>query len=62
MKFLNSLLNGSPNLNARVYLQHELETAGLDVSSMEEVCLFTDTKFSKCRVRNIRTSSEYPLF
>ena len=37
MKFLNSLLNTSPNLNSRVYLQHELETAGLDVNAMEEV-------------------------
>ena len=37
MKFLNSLLNTSPNLNTRVYLQHELETAGLDVNLMEEV-------------------------
>ena len=37
MKFLNCLLNTCPNLNTRVYLQHELETAGLDVNLMEEV-------------------------
>ena len=43
MKFLNCLLNTCPNLNTRVYLQHELETAGLDVNLMEEVRVLIST-------------------
>ena len=37
MKFLNSLLKGCPTMNTRVFLQHELETAGFDIISMEQV-------------------------
>lgn len=50
MKFLNSLLNGSPNLNTRVYLQHELETAGLDINSMEGRASGTGLEFDDLRV------------
>ena len=37
MKFVNTLLDASSNTNVRVFLQHELEQAGLDVTFMAEV-------------------------
>ncbi|XP_052268969.1 uncharacterized protein LOC127870403 isoform X1 [Dreissena polymorpha] len=36
MKFVNTLLDASSNTNVRVFLQHELEQAGLDVTFMAE--------------------------
>lgn len=39
MRFLNSLMACSSGQNARVFLQYELEMAGLDMSQLEKVCL-----------------------
>ncbi|XP_074647674.1 formin-like protein 3, partial [Tubulanus polymorphus] len=36
MKFLNKMINCEDNMNARVYIQYELELAGLDVDSLEK--------------------------
>ncbi|XP_060071433.1 formin-like protein 3 [Ylistrum balloti] len=42
MKFFNSLLAASPNMNARVFLQNELITAGLDVNVLKQ-CVNVET-------------------
>ncbi|XP_021373362.1 formin-like protein 1 isoform X2 [Mizuhopecten yessoensis] len=36
MKFINSLLAASPNMNSRVFLQNELITAGLDADTLKQ--------------------------
>lgn len=48
MKFLNTLLDASTNTNIRVFLQHELEAAGLDIQYMTEVNLVDIFSSSFC--------------
>lgn len=59
MKFLNSLLNGSPNLNTRVYLQHELESAGLDITTMGERASGNGLEFDDLRFELIEWRRKY---
>ncbi|KAL4239417.1 hypothetical protein ACF0H5_000232 [Mactra antiquata] len=49
MKFINCLLDASPNLNIRVYLQHEIKTAGLDVAYVQEKASGTGLEFDDLR-------------
>lgn len=49
MKFLNSILDASTNTNIRVFLQHELETAGLDIDYMLEKATGTGLEFDDLR-------------
>ncbi|XP_033749346.1 formin-like protein 3 [Pecten maximus] len=56
MKFFNSLLAATPNMNARVYLQNELITAGLDVDVLKKSI---DTKTSLEHVELDRELTEF---
>ena len=37
MRFLNNMLNATSSLNSRVFLQHQLLLAGLDIDALEKV-------------------------
>jgi hypothetical protein len=39
MKYINSLLTSSPDGNTRIFLQSEVEMAGLDVKALMKVHL-----------------------
>ncbi|XP_060564343.1 uncharacterized protein LOC132723600 [Ruditapes philippinarum] len=49
MKFMNTLLDASSNTNIRVFLQHELETAGLDIDYMLQKATGTGLEFDDLR-------------
>ncbi|XP_045213554.2 uncharacterized protein LOC123564221 isoform X2 [Mercenaria mercenaria] len=49
MKFLNTLLDASTSTNIRVFLQHELETAGLDIDDMLQKASGTGLEYDDLR-------------